>query len=174
MHEGCFLTCYLQEKKIQLSEVVSCSKPLDCCQRKVKSSFDDQLRKLKKQREVSLQSCWEIGTLSKMKRPSWTSRIPSEIVFSSLCCTIFARTFFVAFVGRHLSNSRIKEVFEVNVKFVATWLRQWKKKWWRKLLASVTHFLISDMECPKKEKVTMRGAVNQFFHFQNRLHTIKN
>ena len=35
--------------------------------------------------------------------------------------------FFVAFDGRYLSNSRLGEVSEVNVKFVAIWLKHWKQ-----------------------------------------------
>ena len=127
MHEGCSVTCYLQENNFQLSRVVNCSEPPECCQRKVQSCFNGQLRKLKKESEVSLGSCWEIGTLNKMKRPSWTSRIPSENASSSLCSTILTIDFFVAFHGRHLSNSCIREVSEVNVESVATWLKQWKR-----------------------------------------------
>ena len=55
-----------------------------------------------------------------MKRPTWTSRMPSENASSSLCSTIFTSVFFVAFDGRHLSNSSIREVSEINVNFVAT------------------------------------------------------
>ena len=127
MHERCSVTCYLQENKFQLSRVVNRSKPLECCQRKVQSCFNGQLRKLKKKREISLGSCWEIGTLSNLKRPSWTSPIPSENASSSLCSTISATDFFVAFDGRHLSIRSIRELSEVNVKMVATWLKQWKK-----------------------------------------------
>ena len=43
-----------------------------------------------------------------------------------------------------------------------------KKKQWRKIVASATHYFISDMECPKEERVTMRGAVNQFLSFEKR------
>ena len=127
MHEGCSVTCYLQENNFQLSRVVNCSKPLEYCQGKVQSCFNGQLRKLKKEIEVNVGSCWEIGTLSQMKRPSWKIRIPSEDVSSSLCSTNFTSDFFVAFDVRHLSNSSIREVSEVNVKFVATWLKQWKR-----------------------------------------------
>ena len=35
--------------------------------------------------------------------------------------------FFVAFDGRYLSNSRLREVSEVNVKSVAAWLKHWKQ-----------------------------------------------
>ena len=39
---------------------------------------------------------------------------------SSLCSAIFTTDFFVAFGGRHLNDSSIREFSEVNVKFVAT------------------------------------------------------
>ena len=94
---------------------------------KVQSCFNGQLRKLEKQTELSLGSCWEIGTLSKMRRTSWTSRIPSENASSSLCSTFFTSDFFVAFDGTKLSNSSKKEVSAVNVKFVAIWLKQGKR-----------------------------------------------
>ena len=42
----------------------------------------------------------------------------SENASTSLCSTILTSSFSVAFEGRHLSNSSISEVFEVNVKFV--------------------------------------------------------
>ena len=44
----------------------------------------------------------------------------SENASSSLCSTIFTSHFFVALDGRKLSNSGMREVSEVNVKFVAT------------------------------------------------------
>ena len=115
LQEGCSLT-YLQENNFQLSRVVNCSEPPECCQRKMQSCFNGQLRKLKKESEVRLGSCWEIETLSKKKRPSWTSRIPSEKAFSSLCSTIFTSDLFVAFDGRHLSNSSIAEVLVIVVR----------------------------------------------------------
>ena len=40
--------------------------------------------------------------------------------YSSLCSTFFTKNFFAALEGRNLSNSSLTEVFEVNVKFVAT------------------------------------------------------
>ena len=126
MHEGCSVTCYLKERKFQPSRAVNCSKPAECCHRKVQSCFNGQLRKLKKESYVSLGSCRENGTLSHMKRPSWTSRILLENASSSLCSTIFTSDFFVAFDERHLSNSSKREVSEINIKFVATWLKQWK------------------------------------------------
>ena len=111
----------------QSGYLVTCLKPPECCQRIVQSCLNDQLRKPKKESEAIQGSCWEIGTLSKMKRPSWTSGISSENASSSLCSTIFTSEFFVAYDGRHLSNSSRREVSEVNVKFLATWLKQWKK-----------------------------------------------
>ena len=53
-------------------------------------------------------------------RPCRTSCIQSEIASSSLCSTIFTTHVFIAYDGRHLSNSSIREVSAVNVKFVAT------------------------------------------------------
>ncbi len=44
----------------------------------------------------------------------------SENASFPLCSTVFTNKFFVAFEGRHLSNTSIREVSEVNVKFVAT------------------------------------------------------
>ena len=44
----------------------------------------------------------------------------SENASSGLCSTIFTSNFFFAIEGRHLSNSSITEVSEVNIKFVAT------------------------------------------------------
>ena len=117
----------MQENNFQLSRVVNFSKATECCQGKVQSGFNGQLGKLKKEGKVSLGSCWEIGSLSNMKRPSWTSRTLSENASSILCSTVFTGDFFVPFDGRYLSNSSIGEVFEVNVKFVATWLKQWRR-----------------------------------------------
>ena len=129
MHEVCSVTCYLQENNFQPSRAVNCSKPAECCQRKVQSCFNGQLRKLKKESQVSLGSCWKIGTLKKMKRPSWTSRILSENTSSILCSTFFTSDFFVAFDGRHLINNSVREISDINVKFIATWLKQWKRNY---------------------------------------------
>ena len=76
--------------------------------------------KLKKESDVGLGSCGEIGTLSKMMHPSRTSCLPSENASSGLCFTIFTTHILVAYDGRHLSNSSIREVSEVNLKFVGT------------------------------------------------------
>ena len=62
-----------------------------------------------------------------MKRPSWTSRIPSGNAPSSLCSTFFLTDSFIAFDKRQLNNSSVREKSEVNVKYVATWLKQWKR-----------------------------------------------
>ena len=35
----------------------------------------------------------------------------------------------------------------------------------RKYVGSVTHYFVSDMECPKKERPTIREAVSQFLSF---------
>ena len=69
-----------------------------------------------------------------MKRPRWTSRIPPENDCSSLCSTLFTTDFFVAFGGRHLSNSSLWEFSEVDVNFVAIRPEQRKKlaKIWSK------------------------------------------
>ena len=128
MHEGCSVTCYLHKTNIQFSRVVNYSKPPECCLAKVQSCFNCQWRKLKKWREVSLGSCWEIGTLSKTKRPSWTSHTPSENASFSLFSTIFMTDFFVALHGRNLCVSSWREFSELNLKYVATWLKQWKRK----------------------------------------------
>ena len=80
----------------QSGYLVNCLKPPECCQRIVQSGLNGQLRKPKKEGEVSLGSCWETGTLSKMKHPSWTSRISSENASSSLYSKTFISEFFVA------------------------------------------------------------------------------
>ena len=36
----------------------------------------------------------------------------------------------------------------------------------QKYVGSITHYFISDMECPKKGRPTIRGAVSQFLSFQ--------
>ena len=36
----------------------------------------------------------------------------------------------------------------------------------RKYVDSVTHYFISDMKCPKKEKTTIKRAVSQFLSFR--------
>ena len=103
--------------------MINCLEPPDCCQGKVQS-----FEKTKEVKEVCLGSCWETGTLSKVKRPRWTSpRMLLKNASSSLCSTFFTGNFFVALEGRHWSNSSLGEVSEVNVKFVATWLKQRKK-----------------------------------------------
>ena len=68
------------------------------------------------------------GKLLRNWDTSWTSRIPSGNASSILFSTFFTSDFFVAFDGRQLSKKSIKEVFEVNVKIVATWSKQWKRK----------------------------------------------
>ena len=50
-------------------------------------------------------------------RSSTSLRMMSKNASSSLCSTIFLGDFFVAFEGRHLSNSSVTEVSEVNVMF---------------------------------------------------------
>ena len=88
---------------------------------KVQSSF--QINK-----EVSLGSCREIETLSKVKHPNSTSpRLLSESVSSNLCSTNFTNNFFVAFEGTQLSISSIRVVSEVNVKFLGAWLKPRKR-----------------------------------------------
>ena len=130
--------------------MVNCSKPPDCCQRKVQSNFNGQLRKLKIERGVSLGSCWQNRTLIKTKRPSLAFRIPSENHSSNLCSTIFTSKFFVALDDRNLSISNIREVSEVNVKFEATWLKQWKKM--AKLCSKCHSLLYIGYIMSKKEK----------------------
>ena len=62
-----------------------------------------------------------------MKWLSWTTPLmPSKKAYSSLCSTLFTSLFFAGLEGRNLSNSSITGVSEVNVKFVTTWLNQWK------------------------------------------------
>ena len=63
-----------------------------------------------------------------------------------------------------MSNSSIGEVSEVNQILLAFRLKQ-RKKQWRKFVASVTHYFISDMEDPEREKLTLGGAVNRFHSF---------
>ena len=108
MPEVCFVSCYLQENIFQLAGGVQCSKAPDCCQRRVQLSYNGHLRKLKNYREVGLGSCWEIGTLSKMKCLSWTSPLmPSKTAYSILCSTFFMGNCFAALEGRNLSSSNI-------------------------------------------------------------------
>ena len=146
----CFINCYLPENNFQLSGGIHCSKALDYCYSKVQSIFNGYLRKLKNWREVSQGGCWEIGTLSKMKCPSWTSLcMPAKCASYSLCSTIFTSGCFVAFEGRLLSNSSITEVSEVNKKLVTTWLK--KRKKWRKHVASFTHYFIPCLKDHKKK-----------------------
>ena len=71
----------------------------------------------------------------------------------------------VAFEGRHLTDSSMKEFSEVNIKIVSILLEAKKKKQLQKYVASVTHYFIPDMEDPKKERPTLGGAVNQFLSF---------
>ena len=101
-----------------------------------------------------------------MKSPSWTSHIMSENASSSWCCTMFTSDFLVAFDGRHLSNGSIREVSEANVKFVATWLKHWKRNNGEnmKRVLLITFYQIWNVQ--KKDKPTMKGAVNQFLSFQ--------
>ena len=73
--------------------------------------------------------------------------------------------FFVAFNGRHLSNSSIREISEKKHEIFSNLTEAMKKKKWRKYVASVTVYFVSDMECPKKERPTIEGAVNQFLSF---------
>ena len=40
---------------------------------------------------------------------------------------IFHKRFFAALKGSILCNITVTKVFEVNVKFVATWVNQWKR-----------------------------------------------
>ena len=45
----------------------------------------------------------------------------------------------------------------------------------RNYVGSFTHYFISDMECPKKERPTIRRAVSQFLSIrENRLYTFRN
>ena len=139
----------------------------------MKSSFNGQLRKLKNESEVSLGSCWEIGTLSKMKRPSWTSRFLSENASSSLSSTYFTSDFFVAFDGRHLSDSSMREVSEVNVKFVATWLKQWKKNNGENMRQVLLISLYQIWNVQKRKNQPREELSIIFFHFKNGLFTLK-
>ena len=104
-----------------------------------------------------------------MKRPSWTSRKPSKIASSSLCCTIFTTDFFDAFDGRYLSKSSIRELCEVNVKFVATWLKQWKmnncKNTYQVLL--ITLYQICNVQKRKDQPWVELSII--FFRFKNGL-----
>ena len=174
LHEGCSVTCCLQKNNFQLSRVVNFSKPPECYQRKLQSCFTGQLRKLKKESEVSLGSSWENGTLSKMKRPSWTSRILSEKASSSLCSTIFTSVYFSAFDGRHLSSSSIRDVSEVNVKFVAIWLKQWKRDSGKKMLQVLLITLYQIWNVQKRKYQSWEELSIFFFCFKNGLFTFKN
>ena len=125
LHEGCFVTCYLQESNFQFSGVDICSKPPGRFERKVQSNFNGHSRKLIKSREVSLGNYWEIGTLNKMKRPNWLSpRMLSENASSSLCSTVFMSIIFIAFEGRILIKSSATAVSQMNIEFAANSVKQ--------------------------------------------------
>ena len=148
--------------------------PPECCQRKLQSCFNGQLGKLEKENEVNLWNCWEIGTLSKMKRPRWTSCIPSENASFSLCSTIFTSDFFVAFDGGLFSNSIIKEASEANVNFVAIWLKQWKIKNGKNMKQVLLITLYQTWNVQKRKNQPWEELSIVFFHFINGLFTFKN
>ena len=60
---------------------------------------------------------------------------------------IFHKSLFAGLEGRNLSNSSITEVFEVNVKFVTTWLNQWKRNNGENV-ANATPYFIPYIERP--------------------------
>ena len=129
----------------------------------MQSCFNGQLRKLEKQTELSLGSCWEIGTVSEMKHTSWTSRIPSENDSSSLCSTFFTSDFFVAFDERNWSNSSKKELSEVNVKFVATWLKQWQKEIMAKMCSNCYSLFYIRLRLSRKGKTIHEKSCQSIF-----------
>ena len=76
----------------------------------------------------SARFCWDIGTREKCKACSRTSLFVMHKVNScSLGTTSFTISLFVAFDGRHLSNSCISENSEINLKIVGTSLQQFRK-----------------------------------------------
>ena len=78
--------------------------------------------------EISLGTCWEFGTLSKMRCLSWTTPfMPSKKVCSSMGSAFFTSFFFDGLEGKNLSNSSITRFSELNVKFVTTQMNQWKR-----------------------------------------------
>ena len=103
-----------------------------------------------------------------------TSCFSVKKAFSSLCST-----FFFVLEGKSLSNSSTTEVFEVNVKFVATWLKHWKRK--EAKLCSKYYSIIYNIHLKTKKKTNHKrkdqpwGQLSIiFFCFKNRPYTFKN
>ena len=79
---------------------------------------------------------------------------PSKKASSSLCST-----FFFVLEGRNLSNSSTTEVFEVNAKFVATWLKHWRRK--EAKLCSKYYSIIYNIHLKTKKRPIIKEKTNR-------------
>ena len=88
----------------------------------------------------------------------------------------FTSNFSVAFEGRQLSCISIREVSEVNVKFVTTWLKQWKSNNGKDMQQMLLHTLyqIWNVQKGKTNHRTQEELSINFCHLEDRLYTFKN
>ena len=106
--------------------------------------------------------------------------MPSKNAYSSLCSTFFTINFLAALEERNLSISSIREVSAENVKFVTTWLNQWKRNSGKKMqqvLLITLYYIWKDHKRKDqtwKETPTVRELSISFSRFKNRLYTFKN
>ena len=110
-----FVNCYLQGNEFKISGGVKCSTAPDVFQRNAQSTFNGQLIKVEKNKEVILGTCWEIGELNIMMcRFRTYLRIPSKTVSSSQCSTFTTHEFYVAIDTGHFINGRLTRLTQIN------------------------------------------------------------